>query len=91
MDRIRCLMSDGMIPEKFWVETVSYTIYTLNRCPHHSTNFLTPKQRWTKHPPKLENLRVFGCVGYVHQNQGKLKPRAVKCMFIGFVEGVKGF
>ena len=30
--------------------------------------------------------RVFGCSAYVHQNIGKLEPRVVKCMFIGYAE-----
>ncbi|XP_038904482.1 uncharacterized protein LOC120090851 [Benincasa hispida] len=28
---------------------------------------------------------------FVHQNKGKLAARAVKCMFLGFIEGLKGF
>lgn len=28
---------------------------------------------------------------YVHQNQGKLKAKTAKCMFVGFIEGIKGF
>ena len=46
---------------------------------------------WTGHPPKFDNLQVFGCVAYAHQKQGKLDARAKKCMFIGYPEGVKGY
>ncbi|XP_038904504.1 uncharacterized protein LOC120090876 [Benincasa hispida] len=91
MERVRCLLSDANLREKYWAEAASYTIFTLNRCPHSSLNILTLEEKWTKHPPNLENLRVFGCVGYIHQSQGKLKSRTVKCMFVGFSEGVKGF
>lgn len=66
-------------------------MYTLNRCLHTSLDYLTPEEKWSKHPPNLENLRVFRCVGYINQNQGKLKSRAVKCMFVAFTKGVKGF
>ena len=34
---------------------------------------------------------MFGSVGYVYQNKGKLKARVAKCIFVGFTEGVKGF
>lgn len=71
MDRVRCLLSDSLVPKRLRVEFVSYTVFILNRCPHTSINFETPVQRWTKHPPKLDNLRVFVCTSYVHQNQGK--------------------
>lgn len=68
---------------------MAYTVYTLNSCPHHSTNLIIPEERWTKHPPKLDDLKVFRCVGYVHQSQGKLKPRAVKRMILGFTKELK--
>ncbi|GKD00830.1 retrotransposon protein, putative, ty1-copia subclass, partial [Tanacetum coccineum] len=38
-----------------------------------------------------EMLRIFGCVAYPHDKQDKLKPRAVKCILLGYPEGVKGY
>nr|GEW40524.1 retrovirus-related Pol polyprotein from transposon TNT 1-94 [Tanacetum cinerariifolium] len=35
--------------------------------------------------------KVFGCPIYVHVNEGKLVPRAVKCIFLGYGSGVKGY
>nr|GEY73430.1 retrovirus-related Pol polyprotein from transposon TNT 1-94 [Tanacetum cinerariifolium] len=37
------------------------------------------------------NLRVFRCPIYVHVNEGKLVPRAVKCIFLGYDFEVKGY
>ena len=34
---------------------------------------------------------MFGCTAYAHANQGKLAPRALKGLFIGYLEGVKGY
>ena len=34
-------------------------------------------------------LRVFDCPTYYHVKEDKLDPRARKCVFIGFKEGVK--
>nr|GEW16673.1 retrovirus-related Pol polyprotein from transposon TNT 1-94 [Tanacetum cinerariifolium] len=36
-------------------------------------------------------LRIFGCGAYSHVKQGKVKPRAVKCVLLGYPEGVKGY
>ncbi|KAH9751241.1 Integrase catalytic domain-containing protein [Citrus sinensis] len=36
-------------------------------------------------------LRIFGCVAYAHVKQGKLEPRALKCRFLGYPDGVKGY
>ncbi|KAH9686815.1 hypothetical protein KPL70_014523 [Citrus sinensis] len=36
-------------------------------------------------------LRIFGCVAYAHVKQGKLEPRALRCRFLGYPDGVKGY
>ena len=36
-------------------------------------------------------LRVFGCTAYAHVDNEKLEPRAVKCIFLGYKSGVKGY
>lgn len=41
--------------------------------------------------PVYGHLRRFGSVVYVHVDQGKLKPRALKGVFIGYPVGVKGY
>ncbi|GJW14106.1 retrotransposon protein, putative, ty1-copia subclass [Tanacetum coccineum] len=50
-----------------------------------------PMDLWSGHLANYEMLRIFGCVAYSHVNQGKLKPRAIKCIFLGYPEGVKGY
>lgn len=39
----------------------------------------------------LDHLSVFGCLAYAHVKQGKLEPRAKRCLFIGYPTGVKGY
>ena len=34
---------------------------------------------------------MFGYPTYAHANKGKLKPRAKKCVFLGYGQGVKGY
>ena len=34
---------------------------------------------------------MFRCLAYTHVKQGKLEPRAKKCLFIGYPSGVKGY
>ena len=48
-------------------------------------------EMWSGHPANYENLRIFGCVAYAHVKQGKLEPRAKKCIFLRYPEGVKGY
>ncbi|GKC26414.1 zinc finger, CCHC-type containing protein [Tanacetum coccineum] len=51
----------------------------------------TPMEMWSGHPSDYGMLRIFGCVAYSHVKQGKLEPRAVKCILLGYPEGVKGY
>ncbi|GKB52527.1 retrotransposon protein, putative, ty1-copia subclass [Tanacetum coccineum] len=46
---------------------------------------------WSGHPSDYGILRIFGCVAYPHDKQAKLEPRAVKCVLLGYPEGVKGY
>ena len=39
----------------------------------------------------ISHLRVFGCTAYAHVDNGKLEPRAVKCLFLGYGSRVKGY
>ncbi|KAL2232097.1 UNVERIFIED_CONTAM: Retrovirus-related Pol polyprotein from transposon TNT 1-94 [Sesamum indicum] len=51
----------------------------------------TPDFMWTGRKSDISSLRVFGCSAFVHQNLDKLEPRSIKCVFIGYPEGIKGY
>lgn len=65
------------------------TTYLINRCPPTTLGMKTPEEVWSGHPPDLDNLRVFGCVIYAHIRQDKVELRALRYMFLGYLEGVK--
>ncbi|GKE74748.1 retrovirus-related pol polyprotein from transposon TNT 1-94 [Tanacetum coccineum] len=46
---------------------------------------------WSSNSVDYSNLRVFRCPIYVHVNEEKLVPRAVKFIFLGYGSGVKGY
>lgn len=46
---------------------------------------------WSGEPPDYSELKVFGSLAFPHVKQGKMDARAVKCVFIGYPEGVKGY
>ncbi|KAH9646574.1 hypothetical protein KPL70_024912 [Citrus sinensis] len=54
-------------------------------------DFKTPYEKWIGQSANYGNLRAFGCPAYAHTSQGKLAFRALKCFFIGYPEGVKGY
>ena len=93
LEKARCMLSNaGLWKNKsFWAEVISTACYLLNRSPHASIEYQIPEEVWTGNPVNYSNLRIFGCPVYVHVNDGKLSPRAVKCMFLGYGSESKGY
>ncbi|KAG8486248.1 hypothetical protein CXB51_019547 [Gossypium anomalum] len=42
-------------------------------------------------PANYSDLKIFGCPAYAHVDNGKLEPRSIKCVFLGYKAGVKGY
>lgn len=90
----RASLFDMNVPRKFWGEAVRSAAYLANRMPSRVLDFATPLQKLQELVKQPINLglepRIFGCAAYVHKNEGKLEPRAVRCMFIGYAHQKKG-
>ncbi|GJV17432.1 retrotransposon protein, putative, ty1-copia subclass [Tanacetum coccineum] len=91
MDKVRCLLIQSGLPKTFWAEATCTAAYLINRSPSRAIEKKTPMEMWSGHPSDYGMLRIFGCVAYPHDKQGKLEPRAVKCVLLGYPEGVKGY
>ena len=79
------------LPKVFWAEIITTVAFLINRCPSTTLSFKTPEEVWSGHPPDYSKLRVFGHSAYTHIRQDKLEPRALKCFFLGYPEGVKAY
>ena len=63
----------------------------INRSPSIAIDKKIPTEVWSGSPSDYSQLKVFGCTAYAHVDNGKLEPRAAKCVFLGYGEGVKGY
>ncbi|WJX42094.1 hypothetical protein P8452_29365 [Trifolium repens] len=91
LERVRCMLLGAGLPKSFWGEAVSTAAYLINRCPSTGIDLKTPMEVWSGRPADYSNLKVFGALAYAHVRHDKLDARAVKCVFIGYPEGVKGY
>ena len=91
LERARSIIAQAKLSKRFWAEVVSTACYLVNRSPHTALNFKSPKEIWYNSPVDYSNLRVFGSPAYIHVSEGKLEPRARKCIFMGYGLGVKGY
>ncbi|KAM6574493.1 hypothetical protein CsatA_022820 [Cannabis sativa] len=91
LERVRCMLIGAGLAKHFWGEALKTACYLINRCPSTALNFKTPQEFWTGKAPSYEHLKVFGCTAYAHIRQDKLQPRALKCLFLGYLDGIKGY
>ena len=69
-------------------------MYLHNRSPTVALKDITPFEYWFERKPDISNLRVFGCICYIHVPDGqcrKLDPKSSKGIFVGYPEGTKGY
>ncbi|GJZ26675.1 retrovirus-related pol polyprotein from transposon TNT 1-94 [Tanacetum coccineum] len=65
------------VANTFWAEATCTAAYLINMSPSRAIEKKTPMKMWSGHPSDYGMLRIFGCVAYPHDKQGKLEPRAV--------------
>ncbi|KAG8474474.1 hypothetical protein CXB51_031434 [Gossypium anomalum] len=68
-----------------------YCMFFINRSPSVAIEKKTPQEVWSGNPANYFDLKIFGCPAYAHIDNGKLEPRFIKCVFLGYKAGVKGY
>ncbi|KAL4555898.1 hypothetical protein LXL04_038530 [Taraxacum kok-saghyz] len=95
LEIVRASLFDMNVPRQLWGEAVRSVVYLMNRTPSRVIEFKTPLQQIQElvNTPINNGLdpRIFGCTAYVHKSEGKLEPRAVRCVFIGYADKKKGY
>jgi Integrase core domain len=94
LDRARTMLISSGLGKEFWAEAVSTSVYIINLSPHASVDAKTPYEAWHGTRPDVSHLRSFGCLAYSHvpdQKRTKLDAKAIKCIFLGYAEGTKGY
>jgi hypothetical protein len=90
----RCIMMAMNVPKYLWSEAVMTAAYLMNRMPSRVLKNKTPIECLTGETTYVVPPKVFGCVCFVRDYRpsvGKLDPRAVKCVFVGYSGKQKGY
>ncbi|KAG8478499.1 hypothetical protein CXB51_028393 [Gossypium anomalum] len=91
MEKVRCMLSNANLPKSFWAEAASTARFLINRSPSIAIEKNTPQEVWSGNPANYSDLKIFRCPAYAHVDNGKLEPRSIKCIFLGYKAGVKGY
>ena len=90
----RCIMMAMNVSKFLWSEAVMTAAYLMNRMPSRVLGYKTPIECLTGRTTYVVPPKVFGCVCFVKDYRpsiGKLDPRAVKCVFVGYSGKQKGY
>ena len=91
LDMVQSMMSQSDLPISFWGYALETVAFLLNRIPSKSVK-KTPYKIWTRKPPSLSFLKIWGCKAYMkHQIFEKLALKSDKCLFLGYPKETKGY
>jgi hypothetical protein len=82
------------VPKILWSEAVMTAAYLINRMPSRVLGYKTPIECLTGKTTYVVLPKVFGCSCFVKDYRpsvGKLDPRALKCIFVGYSGKQKGY
>ena len=89
----RSMLKEKQFSNYLWRETISFSIYVLNRSPTKSVKNNVPQEAWTCMSCSVAHFRVFGCVEYAHDPKElrKLDDISEKCIFLGYNDQSKEY
>ena len=77
-----------------WVEATRKTVYVQNHTPHRVLDNKTPEEALSREKPKVNHLKIFGCLVYIHipkEKRTKLDPSGRKGIFVGYSDTSKAY
>src|SRR4051812_23212585 len=90
----RALMFQMNMPKFLWSDAVLTATYLINRMPSRVLRMKSPCQIHLGENKFIVPPKVFGCtcfVRYYRPAVGKLDPRTIKCIFVGYSPSQKGY
>lgn len=92
LERVRYMLFTSSLSKSFWAEVATTTMNLINMRHSSAINFKTLRKMWQRKPSNSDHLRVFGCTTYAHVKDERLDdPKALGCIFLGYLEGIKGY
>lgn len=90
----RTMLHSTELNYDLWAEAVNTATFVLNRTGTSTVKDKTPYELWYGKQAMFNSFKKFGCDVYIHipkEKRMKFDRKALKCVFVGYDENVKGF
>jgi hypothetical protein len=92
IERARCMANANNCLGFLCPEVVNTANHLLNLSPTRANSSILPDQLYYKAIPRVEHLRIFGSLCYLHvlkEQRSKLDSKTKPCFFVGYDEQSK--
>jgi hypothetical protein len=82
------------LPQRLWVEALNYETYIQNIYPHRYVKDKTPYEAWSGLKPEVTHIHIFGSHAWARirfEKRKALDPQSTECIFVGYLNGLKGY
>jgi transposase InsO family protein len=69
LETVKAMLFEENLSKRFWADACHYAVTLINRMPTTIIGNNTPFQLVFSKKPRVDTLKVFGCVWYVHVPQ----------------------
>ena len=90
----RAMIREKHMPNFYWADAASTTVYLMNRCTTNGVHELTPYEIVVVRKPFLLHLKVFRSIGNIRiqmSNREKPDAKLEKCILIGYSSAKKAY
>ena len=93
IDMVNAMILSAELPFNLWKEALLTAYHVHNRVPSKKIK-VSPYKLWNKRKPNLDYTKVWGCLTFYRvadPKRTKLRPRAMKNMFVGNAKNSKAY
>ena len=66
VEEAKVMIHNQGLPMYLWAEACNTVVYVQNRSPHKKMKGTTSKEAYAGVKPEVSDLRIFGCLVYIH-------------------------